>query len=235
MQTIIIAGGLAQRIRPLTLNTPKSLIKIKGIPFIDYQLKFLKKQNIDEVILCLGYLGEMVSDYVKDGSQYGIKVKYSFDGKKLLGTGGSLFNAKSLLKGKFIVIYGDSFLPINFQLVLKKFFKSSKSSLMVIMKNKDLWDKSNVIFNGRKIIEYSKNSNSDKMKYIDYGLSVLNKKNFLFFCKDMNSTFDLSLYLRSLAVNDDLDHFLTKKRFFEIGSLSGILDFENYIQKNYEL
>ena len=235
MQTLILAGGLAKRIRPLTTNVPKCLIKINGIPFIDYQLKYLSKQGIKDVILCLGYLGDQVIDYLKNSSKYGININFVKDGKSLLGTGGTIHNAHKFLEDHFMIIYGDSFLPINIKLVLKKVKKSNKSSLMVIIKNQNKWDKSNVIFNGKKIIEYNKNDFSLNMKYIDYGLSILCKKNFLKFCKKMPKFFDLSLYLEELSKQNDLDYFLTKRRFYEIGSMSGILDFEAYIGSYNEL
>ena len=137
MQTLILAGGLAKRIRPLTSNVPKCLIKINGIPFIDYQLKYLSKQGIKDVILCLGYLGDQVIDYLKNSSNYGINIIFVKDGKSLLGTGGTILNSHNFLEDNFMIIYGDSFLPINIKLVIKKFIKSKKSSLMVIIKNQN--------------------------------------------------------------------------------------------------
>ena len=99
----ILAGGLATRLRPITEKIPKALIEIAGEPFIYHQLRYLKLQGIDLIVLCTGYLGEMIEAVVGDGSQFGMQVNYSFDGPKLLGTGGAIKAALPLLKKDFFI------------------------------------------------------------------------------------------------------------------------------------
>ena len=104
----ILAGGLATRIRPLTEKFPKSLIDINGRPFIDYQLQMLKANGLSDVVLCVGYEGRQIEDHLGDGARHGLKVRYSYDGRELVGTGGALRKALPLLSDPFLVIYGDS-------------------------------------------------------------------------------------------------------------------------------
>ena len=117
----ILAGGLATRLHPITQTIPKSLVEVDGIPFIVRQLDYLFCQGITDVVLCLGYLGEQVKVVVGDGSSFGLKVTYSWDGPKLMGTGGALRQALPFLGKQFFVFYGDSYLPIDFRAVEKSF------------------------------------------------------------------------------------------------------------------
>ena len=225
MQTIIIVGGLATRLRPITEKIPKALIKINGIPFIDFQLNYLKKQGITSVVLCTGFLADQIVDFVGDGSRYGLKIDYSNDGEKLLGTGGAVKNAASYLNDDFFVLYGDSFLPIEFNPVYKKFKLNKLPALMTILKNNNQWDKSNVIFDGKQIKIYDKKNYTDQMNYIDYGLSICKKD---VFTKMTYNIFDLAEVFTSLSKENRLDFYEVYQRFYEIGSQQGIEDFSSF-------
>ena len=152
----ILAGGLATRLRPITQTIPKALIEVAGKPFIDHQLRYLKKQGIRQVVLCIGYLGEMIQEVVGDGSAFGLHVTYSPDGRVLLGTGGALRQALPVLGEDFFVLYGDSYLPVNFLAVQEAYKASKKPALMTVLLNGDRWDKSNVVFEGGRLVEYNK-------------------------------------------------------------------------------
>src|SRR5512133_904030 len=97
----ILAGGLATRLRPITETIPKSLIEVCGEPFIAHQLRLLRSRGIEEVVLCIGYLGEQIEKVIGTGSAFGLRVRYSFDGKELLGTGGAIRRALDLLGEDF--------------------------------------------------------------------------------------------------------------------------------------
>jgi NDP-sugar pyrophosphorylase family protein len=126
----ILAGGLATRLRPITEKIPKVLVSVAGRPFLTHQLELLKRQGITRAVLCLGHLGEMVREQFGDGSAHGLRLEYSFDGPVLLGTGGALKQALPLLGEKFFVLYGDSYLPIDFAPVADCFERSGKLGLM---------------------------------------------------------------------------------------------------------
>ena len=119
MQIVILCGGAATRLYPLTKKIPKSLIRIAEKPFLERQLNLLKKNGISGIVLCIGYKGEQIKKYFKDGRKFGVKIRYSSDGKKLLGTGGALKKAEDLLEDTFLVMWGDSYLPFNFQKAIK--------------------------------------------------------------------------------------------------------------------
>src|SRR5262245_26801177 len=109
MQCVILAGGLATRMRPLTDSIPKTLLPVAGHPSADMQLTWLAREGVSDVVYCVGHLGEMIEEYVGDGSRWGLAVRYVDDGPELRGTAGALRRAVSagLLDPAFLVVYGD--------------------------------------------------------------------------------------------------------------------------------
>lgn len=227
---VILAGGLATRLRPLTTTIPKALIDIKGEPFIAHQLRLLKKQGLTEIILCLGYLGNMVQDYLGDGSAFGMKISYSFDGDQLLGTAGAIKKALSLISTEaFFVIYGDSYLPCDMNAVQKYFIFSDKQALMTVFHNNGQWDKSNVEFTAGTILNYDKINITSNMEYIDYGLGMFTQQAFA--NVPDNKVYDLATLYQELLAQKELVAFEVKQRFYEIGSHSGIKELSDYLGK----
>jgi MurNAc alpha-1-phosphate uridylyltransferase len=223
----ILAGGLATRLRPITETIPKALIEVAGKPFVAHQLQYLRQQGVNSVTLCIGYLGEMIQEFVGDGSHWGLKVRYSPDGSVLLGTGGALKQALPVLGDRFFVLYGDSYLPINYANVQKAFIDSNQLGLMTVLKNKNQWDRSNVTFELGKLIEYNKEVPNPGMHYIDYGLGVL-QASVLGHHPD-GEPFDLSKVYNELSLRQQLAGYEVFDRFYEIGSIQGIADTETYL------
>lgn len=224
----ILAGGLATRLRPMTETIPKALIEIAGEPFIFHQLRYLKQQGIDSIVICVGYLGKMIEAYVGDGSQFGVRTSYSFDGPKLLGTGGAIKAALPLLGKNFFIFYGDSFLPIQFKPVEHSYLSSKKLGLMTVLKNENQWDKSNVIYQNGLLIEYNKEEIKPNMNYIDYGLGILDADVFSKYPE--GEVLDLSSVYNELSLKDELFGYEVFERFYEIGSHQGILEAEEYLK-----
>jgi NDP-sugar pyrophosphorylase family protein len=225
----ILAGGLATRLRPITQKIPKSLIEVAGEPFICHQLEYLRKQGISSVVLCIGFLGEMIQEVVGDGSRWDMHVSYSLDGPTLLGTGGSLRQALPLLGEHFFILYGDSYLPIDFSDVEKTYLASFKKGLMTVLRNQNQWDKSNVEFHAGQIIEYNKTVIRPPMQYIDYGLGFL--KGSVLNSYPTKQSFDLSTVYNYLSMTGELAGYEVFERFYEIGSFKGLSDITKYFEK----
>jgi NDP-sugar pyrophosphorylase family protein len=141
----ILAGGLATRLRPITEKIPKSLVPVAGKPFLAHQLELLHSRGIRRAVLCIGYLGEMIQHEFGDGAKFGVKLDYSFDGQKLLGTGGAIKRALPLLADEFFVLYGDSYLPVDYAPIAQFFHQSGKPGLMTVFRNEGKFDTSNVV------------------------------------------------------------------------------------------
>ena len=225
----ILAGGLATRLLPITETIPKSLVDIAGKPFVVRQLDYLRRQGIKLVVLCVSYLGEQVETVVGDGSAFGLKVQYSWDGPRLLGTGGALRQALPLLGEQFFVFYGDSYLPIDFRAVESDFLKSGKPALMTVLRNGNLWDKSNVLFRDSCIAEYNKRTPKPEMEHIDYGLGVLSAAVLKY--APVNEPFDLADIYHKLSLQGALAGHEVFERFYEIGSYKGLEETIDYFKK----
>jgi len=223
----ILAGGLATRLRPITQAIPKVLIKVAGKPFICHQLNYLRAQGIHSVVLCIGYLGEMIKDVVGDGSRWDMHVSYSQDGPDLLGTGGAIRQALPILGEHFFILYGDSYLSINFSDVEKAYLSSAKNGLMTVLKNQDQWDRSNVEFSAGLIVEYNKITQRPQMHHIDYGLGILKQSTFGAY--PLGYHFDLAMVYNKLSLTGDLAGYEVFDRFYEIGSRQGIIETNKYL------
>ena len=131
LPVVILAGGLATRLYPVTQKIPKSLILIAGRPFIDHQW-ILKEKGVARVVLCVGNFGAMIESYVGDGSRSGWKDRYSYDGDALLGTGGAIKKAAGMLPEAFMILYGDSYLDIDFEPIAQTFSAGTLPALMTV-------------------------------------------------------------------------------------------------------
>ena len=216
----LLAGGLATRLRPLTLQVPKAMIEVAGEPFIAHQLRLFRREHVSRVVLCLGYLGEQIEEFVKDGARFGVAVDYSYDGPHLLGTGGALRRALGKLGPEFLVMYGDSWLDTAFAPIVDAFQASGKSALMTVFRNDDKWDKSNVWFEDRRILLYNKERRQPQMRHIDWGLSMT--KADILARWPANTRFDLGRAYSELARKNDLAGYEIATRFYEIGSVEGL-------------
>ena len=222
----ILAGGLATRLRPITETIPKALVDVSGQPFILRQLSYLREQGVRHVVLCVGYLGNMIEEVVGNGEQFGLSVSYSPDGPTLLGTGGALKKALPLLGQHFFVLYGDSFLPINFLQVEQAYVQSGQQALMTVLKNGDRWDKSNVLFTNGQLVEYNKRAPRPDMAHIDYGLGVVSADVLAPYPAD--EPFDLADVYQELSTKGQLSGLEVHERFYEIGSHVGLKEAEDY-------
>jgi NDP-sugar pyrophosphorylase family protein len=225
----ILAGGLATRLRPVTREIPKSLIEIAGKPFIIHQIELLRRNGIDHIVLCLGYLGDMVQAALGDGRVLDVHIDYVFDGPTLLGTGGALKKSLPLLGEAFFVLYGDSYLDVDYETVQNAFEESGKLGLMTVYHNAGRWDRSNVLFLNGQIIRYNKRQPAPEMQHIDYGLGVLRKEAFAEFPDGEN--FDLAKVFQALSARNQLAGYEVTQRFYEIGSPEGLEETRRFLSR----
>ncbi|MBE9572090.1 MAG: nucleotidyltransferase family protein [Proteobacteria bacterium] len=226
----ILAGGLATRLRPITEKIPKSLVDVNGEPFIAHQLRLLYSKGIVRVVICAGYLGEMIQDFVGNGRRFDIQVEYSFDDVRLLGTGGAVKKALALLDESFFVLYGDSYLPCDYEEVQAAFEGSEKKALMTVFHNEGAWDTSNVEFKDGQILSYEKQRLTPRMRHIDYGLGVFQREAFATVPED--TPYDLADLYQFLLEKGELAAFEVMERFYEIGSIAGLEELKSHLARS---
>ena len=216
----ILAGGLATRLRPITEKIPKLLVEVAGEPFFSHQLRLLRRSGLTRIAVCVGYLGEKIVERYGDGSKWGVHVEYCFDGPKLLGTGGALIQALPKLGDAFYVLYGDSYLPVDYHAVGDFFVRSGQLGLMTVYENHGRYDSSNVEFAHGEILRYDKKNKTPAMHHIDYGLGVFRAAAFDGFARD--AVVDLATVQMALVARRQLAGYEMKQRFYEIGSHEGL-------------
>lgn len=224
----ILAGGLATRLRPITEQIPKALVEVAGQPFVCHQLEWLKKQGIRQVVLCVGYRAKQIEETVGDGRQFGFAINYSYDGDRLLGTGGALRKAIAKLGEAFFVLYGDSYLTCSLAHIEHAYLVSGKPALMTVFRNEGQWDRSNVLFKNGQLIRYDKNNPSPEMQHIDYGLTVLSARAFAERIAT-DEAFDLADLLCELSKKGGLAGYEVKERFYEVGTPEGLGDMRKFL------
>ncbi|HYC71336.1 MAG TPA: nucleotidyltransferase family protein [Opitutaceae bacterium] len=225
----ILAGGLATRLRPVTERTPKLLVEVAGEPFFSHQLRLLRAAGLTRLVLCVGHLGEQIAERYGDGRGHGVSIRYSFDGPRLLGTGGALIRALPLLGERFLVLYGDSYLPVDYRAVGAAFLASGRPALMTVYENRGRFDASNVWFEDGVIRLYSKRERRPEMKHIDYGLLAFEAAAFAGWPRD--DVVDLAAVQTALCERGQLAGYEVRERFYEIGSPAGLAELDARLRR----
>jgi NDP-sugar pyrophosphorylase family protein len=237
MQCVILAGGLGTRMRPWTEKTPKTLLPVGDTPFAHYQLSWLAGHGVTHVVYSIAVLGEQVREFARDGRRWGLKVSYVEDGEQLAGTGGALRRAldAGVLEPWFLVLYGDSFLPVDCRAVARAFLGQDRPALMTVYRNQGRYDTGNVRQDGGAVRLYHKARKGEPalagMDYIDYGLAVL-RRDLIAGRIEAGQVADLADLYHHLSVEGRLAGLEVSQRFYEIGSPAGMHDFETWTSEH---
>ena len=228
MQAVVLAGGLATRMRPRTLTIPKAMLEVAGRPFIEWQLEKLAACGYDEVVMCIAHLGEQIRDHVGNGARFGLRVRYSVEGPKLLGTGGALRAALERLAPTFLLTYGDSYLPFDYAGPLRMLDAHDDcDAVMSVWHNKDALEPSNVVCDGEWVTTYEKGGRGPGFEYIDYGANAVRRE--LVAQKPEGEAWGFDALQRDLARSRRLRAYVSNDRFFEIGSPEGLAALNGYL------
>lgn len=232
---MILAGGRAQRLRPLTASVPKALVPVAGRPFADHQLTWLASQGITDVVFAIGYLGGAVREFVRAGDSWGIRVRYSDEGNDLRGTGGALRLAydDGLLEPDFGVLYGDSYLMAPLAATWKEFAATAPAVLMTVYRNEGRWDDSNAQLSDALVVRYEKgvvDPAGAGMHHIDYGFSIIDRDQVMPRI-EQGAVVDLAEVYRALSAERRVRAFEVSDRFYEIGSQTGLAELEELLNR----
>jgi NDP-sugar pyrophosphorylase family protein len=209
----ILAGGLGTRLGERVRDTPKPLIEVAGKPFLLHQLELLR--GATRVVVCVGYLGERIESAL-GSEQYGIELRYRYDDQA--GTAGAVRGALEDLGERFLVLYGDTYLRIDYDAVAAA--SEGWPALMTVLRNDDRWDRSNADFRDGKVVRYEKGAPG--MSWIDYGLSVLTPE-------ALGEESDLAQVFTRLAAAGQLAGYEATERFYEIGTPEALAETEVFL------
>lgn len=230
MQTVILCGGMGTRIASVARGLPKSLIPVAGRPFIEHQLERLAACGLRDVLLLVGAGGDRIETHVGDGSRWGMRAAYSREAPdRLLGTGGALVNALPHLADSFLVMYGDSYLTVDYRAVCRAFEASACPALMTVHRNEGRWDASNTRIEGGRVTFYSKRARPGEAAWIDYGLTAF-RRAVLEERSGAPMPLDMARILGDLVAAGRVAAFETPDRFYEIGKPEGLAELDSLLQ-----
>jgi NDP-sugar pyrophosphorylase family protein len=222
----ILAGGLGTRLGALVADTPKPLLEVAGEPFLIHQLRLLAANGATSAVLCLGYLGEQIEERI-GSNQFGIDVTYSYDGGQPAGTLGAIRLALPLLPERFLVLYGDTYLRLDYRAAAEAWLASELAGLMTVFRNAGRWDTSNVIYGDGRVVAYSKAAPTPEMRWIDHGLGGIDVRALDFVDAEES---DLSMLQQQLSAEGELCGYEVTDRFYEIGTPAGLADTERFLR-----
>lgn len=229
-QAVVLAGGLATRMLPLTRTVPKSLLEVAGRPFIDWQLELLAASGIRDVVICIAHLGNLIRDHVGDATRHGLHVTWSEEPPgQLLGTAGAVRAALPHLAPRFVVTYGDSYLPFDYRAPLDVLVAHDDcDGVMAIYENQGRWDASNVITDGTWVTRYAKGTADPRFDHIDYGATALRRE--VIATLPVDERIGLDEIQSQLAAAGRLRSVVARDRFFELGSPGGLAELDRYLR-----
>jgi N-acetyl-alpha-D-muramate 1-phosphate uridylyltransferase len=224
----VLAGGRATRLGDVAAETPKALLEVAGAPFVEHQLGLLRSHGIKRVVMLIGHLGERIREVVGDGSRLGLEVEYAEDPPGLAGTAGALRGALPVLGGEFMLLYGDTYLRIDYAAVGEAFRASGKLGLLTVLRNQGRWDTSNTAIEGDRVVRHDKRDPDPSMEWIDYGLGALRAE-----ALDAEpAASDLSDVYRVLAERGELAAFVATERFYEIGTPEALAETDAFLRES---
>jgi N-acetyl-alpha-D-muramate 1-phosphate uridylyltransferase len=228
LQAVILTGGLGTRLRPITRRVPKAMIEVCGRPFLEYELDLLRKGGVNDIVLCIGYLGEVIQDHFGDGSGFGLKMRYSWDGPRPLGPAGALKRAEPLLGDQFFVTYGDAYLRAPYRAMMDSFQASGKLAMMAAYRNENRHGRSDIEVRGRYVIHYDKKGER-RLSWINFGVTALQKRALSLIPKGVE--YGEQEFYGELIARKELLSFAVRRRFYEIGNPVSLAEFAQFAAK----
>ncbi len=221
----ILAGGAGTRLGALVDETPKPLLEVAGEPFLLHQLRLLAAHGAEEIVLCVSYLGELIERTIGQ-ERFGLRIAYSYDGAGPAGTLGAIRRARDLLGERFLVLYGDTYLRIDYGAAADAWLASGLPAMMSVLHNDGRWDTSNAIYEAGRVVAYRKSAPSPQMRWIDYGLCGLCAETLGVAPADAT---DLAVLFERLAAMGLLFGFPASERFFEIGTPGALAETDAFL------
>jgi NDP-sugar pyrophosphorylase family protein len=221
----ILAGGLGTRLGDRSRLTPKALTDVDGEPFLFHQLRLIASYGAREVVICVGHLGNMIEQEI-GSRRHGLEIRYSYDGPGLDGTLGSIRRARHLLQDRFLVLYGDTYLRIDYRAFAEAWLNSGLAAGMSVLHNRNSWDQSNVVYEDGRVLRYEKGVDDPEMEWIDYGLGGLRRD--ALDLVDVEEHDLASLYCE-LSRRSELFGFEASERFFEIGTPESLAETTEFL------
>jgi len=225
MKAVILAGGLGTRLQPYTKTIPKPMLPLGDKPILEYEIEWIKKNGIKEIVICVSYLRKKIENYFGDGKKFGVKIEYAISNKPL-ATAGQLKTAEKFINETFVCLYGDSIYNFSLRNMVTQ-HKKSKSNVTMSLYDYKFNLKYGVIEtkNGSKVTSW--NEKPEFSAKINIGCYVMEPDVFQLIPKNMQYGMD-KVIQKVLAKRKKVSSVISKKGFIDIG------DKETYEKTNEE-
>lgn len=221
----ILAGGRGTRLGAQAAGVPKPLVNVAGKPFLFHLFGLLRHHGAQRVVLCVGHLGHQIEEAV-GAAEFGLDIEVVHDLPGEPGTARAVRGALPLLGERFLVLYGDTYLRIDYSAVAEAHRRSGRLALMTVLRNEDRWDRSNAVFANGKVVRYDKRQPDAEMRWIDYGLAGLTPSALA----RSPAAADLADVYRELAQAGELAGFEAHERFYEIGTPDALVAADAFLR-----
>ncbi len=218
---------MGTRLGPATHAVPKPMVIVNGKPFLEYEIGLLKGSGIDDFVLCVGHLGEKVESHFGDGSKWGVRVRYSYDGPKLMGPAGALKRAEPLLDDRFFVTYGDAYLRADYRGMMKALVDSGRLGVMAVYENRNRYGMSDVVVRGGEVVRYDKKGGGAGMDWVNFGVTALSRRALALVPVERECGEEE--FYGELIKRHELLAFPVNDRFYEIGTPGSLSEFRRFI------
>jgi NDP-sugar pyrophosphorylase family protein len=196
------------------------MVPVRGVPYLEHQLRLLARQSLTDVVILTGYLGQQIEDYFGDGSGVGLRIRYARE-RQPLGTGGALREARRLLGDAFLVVYGDSYLPIDYAAVVRRLVESHATGLLVVYHDPagQTSVRPNVALDSAgRVTRYDKQAAADPdLQYIEAGVLAFRRSVLDFIPPEGVVSLEQQVYPQLIA-RKALLGLPTTQRFYDIGT-----------------
>jgi NDP-sugar pyrophosphorylase family protein len=221
----ILAGGLGRRLCPAAGGLPKGMVPVAGRPFLEHVMLRLARFGARRVVICRAHLGEAIEAGLGDGGRFGLSIAYSDEGATPIGTAGALRRALPLLGERFLVMYGDTYLRVDYAAAAARHEASGLPGLMTVLRNRGRWGPSNAVYARGRVLAYDKRTPPQGAEWIDYGLLGLTPAALA------GEEADLADVLSGLARGPGLAGLPVRARFYEIGTPEALEETDRFLSR----
>ncbi len=217
-KAVILAGGVGTKLRPYTYEIPKSLLPIKGRPILEYLIEGLKKNNIFDLIICIGYLGEKIKQYFGNGQRFGVRINYNQE-KHPLQTGGVLNSVKKLLDNQpFLLVYGDILTNFSFKDLVAFHQKEKSIATMALTTVNRPESFGQLALHGTRVVRFFQKTKKTAIKshLVNSGIYVFEPEVFNYFPKNKKN-FLLEKIIEKLIIQKKVSGFVFEEQWFDVG------------------
>lgn len=217
MQAILLAGGLGTRLRSVVADRPKPLADVCGKPFLEYLILELKRHGISDIVMAVGYKGEMIEEYFNNGAKWGISIQYAYE-HELLGTAGAIKNAEQkLYSSEFFVINADTFYQAAYEDAMRLYEKNDPDMVLVLRKVSDISRYGSVRIQEHRVLGFNEKTEENAPGLINGGIYLMKRDILKRIPQNKKCSLENEIIPRLIENGDRVEGIVNEGYFIDIG------------------